>query len=296
MKRQKIGLFSAIMLALNSLIGSGWLFGSGSAAKIAGPAAILSWILGAVIIIAIALTYVELGAMFPESGGMSRYAQYSHGPLLGFVAAWAVGVVFLGYFVELLIDRRVDSFLVSLQGIPGVLPPVFTMILLGYFLITAYDDFKWTIQNGISRKTLWWGRLIALALATIGIWVVNNLLSLFDHPLASWQAMGMQLLVLLSSTLIFQMIGNGFGLLNRTWKWIVGIGLPILFIIFLVALIRAMMSLNIGYQHNEWIGPNSALWTILSSSSTWWIIWGITMVIVIFLSKFFNDKMQLRRD
>ena len=77
------------MLALNSLIGSGWLFGSGSAAKIAGPAAILSWILGAVIIIAIALTYVELGAMFPESGGMSRYAQYSHGPLLGFIAAWA---------------------------------------------------------------------------------------------------------------------------------------------------------------------------------------------------------------
>ena len=64
-KGHKISLFSAIMLALNSLIGSGWLFGSGSAAKIAGPAAILSWIIGAVIIIAIALTYVELGAMFP---------------------------------------------------------------------------------------------------------------------------------------------------------------------------------------------------------------------------------------
>ena len=77
------------MLALNSLIGSGWLFGSGSAARIAGPAAILSWILGAVIIIAIAMTYIELGSMFPESGGMSRYAQYSHGPLLGFIAAWA---------------------------------------------------------------------------------------------------------------------------------------------------------------------------------------------------------------
>lgn len=85
----QISLFSAIMLALNSLIGSGWLFGSGSAAKIAGPAAIISWFLGAVIIISIALTYVELGSMFPESGGMSRYAQYSHGPLLGFIAAWA---------------------------------------------------------------------------------------------------------------------------------------------------------------------------------------------------------------
>lgn len=215
---------------------------------------------------------------------------------LAVAAVWAVGVVFLGYLVELLIDHRIDSFLVSLQGIPGVLPPVFTMILLGYFLITAYDDFKWTIQNGISRKTLWWGRLIALVLATIGVWVVNNLLSLFEHPLASWQAMGMQLLVLLSSVLILQMIGNGFGLLNRTWKWIVGIGLPILFILFLVALVRVMMSLNIDYQHNEWIGPSSALWTILGSSSTWWIIWGVTMVIVVLLSKFFNDKMQLRRD
>lgn len=89
LKQHKISLFSGIMLALNSLIGSGWLFGAGTAAKVAGPAAIISWIIGAVIIISIALTYVELGAMFPESGGMSRYAQYSHGPLLGFIAAWA---------------------------------------------------------------------------------------------------------------------------------------------------------------------------------------------------------------
>lgn len=85
----KISLFSGVMLALNSLIGSGWLFGAGTAARVAGPAAILSWILGAVIIISIALNYVELGAMFPQSGGMSRYAQYSHGELLGFIAAWA---------------------------------------------------------------------------------------------------------------------------------------------------------------------------------------------------------------
>ncbi|QNQ81787.1 APC family permease [Lactobacillus sp. PV037] len=88
-KLHKMSLFSAVMLALNSLIGSGWLFGAGSAAKIAGPAAIISWILGGAVIIIIALTYIELGAMFPESGGMSKYAQYSHGPLLGFIAAWA---------------------------------------------------------------------------------------------------------------------------------------------------------------------------------------------------------------
>ncbi|WP_163070475.1 amino acid permease, partial [Acinetobacter baumannii] len=78
-----------MLTGLGSIIGSGWLFGAGHAAKVAGPAAIFTWIIGAIVILAIALTYSELGAMFPESGGMVRYARYSHGSLVGFVAAWA---------------------------------------------------------------------------------------------------------------------------------------------------------------------------------------------------------------
>lgn len=88
-KFKKIDLFQLVMLALGSLIGSGWLFGSWEATKIAGPAAIFSWIIGGIVIGSIAYDYVEIGAMFPESGGMSKYAQYSHGSLLGFIAAWA---------------------------------------------------------------------------------------------------------------------------------------------------------------------------------------------------------------
>lgn len=87
--KKKISLFSLVMLTLSSLIGSGWLFGSWEAAKVAGPAAIFSWIIGAVVIGLIAFNYIELGAMFPERGGMSHYAQYTHGSLLGFIAAWA---------------------------------------------------------------------------------------------------------------------------------------------------------------------------------------------------------------
>lgn len=86
---KKISLFSIIMLTLSSIIGSGWLFGSGMAAQIAGPAAIIAWILGGVIIGVIALNYIELGTMFPASGGMSQYAAFSHGTLLGFIAGWA---------------------------------------------------------------------------------------------------------------------------------------------------------------------------------------------------------------
>ena len=88
-EKGKIGLFQMVMLGLSSLIGSGWLFGSMEASKVAGPAAIISWIIGGIVIGSIAYDYVEIGTMFPEAGGMSRYAQYSHGSLLGFIAAWA---------------------------------------------------------------------------------------------------------------------------------------------------------------------------------------------------------------
>jgi amino acid transporter len=87
--KRSIGPVALLFTGLGSIVGSGWLFGAWHAAEIAGPAAILSWVIGAVIVMAIALTYVELGAMFPESGGMVRYARYSHGSLVGFISAWA---------------------------------------------------------------------------------------------------------------------------------------------------------------------------------------------------------------
>ncbi len=87
--RRDVGPMALMFTGLGSIIGSGWLFGAWNAAKLAGPGAIWAWVLGAAIIMCIALTYAELGAMFPESGGMVRYGHYSHGSLVGFIAAWA---------------------------------------------------------------------------------------------------------------------------------------------------------------------------------------------------------------
>ncbi len=87
--RREIGPFALMLIGLGSIIGSGWLFGAWRAAGLAGPDAIWAWVIGALIVSAVALTYAELGAMFPESGGMVRYGQYSHGSLVGFIGAWS---------------------------------------------------------------------------------------------------------------------------------------------------------------------------------------------------------------
>ena len=88
--RRDVGPWALMLTGLGSIIGSGWLFGAWRAAQLAGPGAIYAWLIGAAIITMIALTYSELGAMFPESGGMVRYGHYSHGSLAGFIAAWAL--------------------------------------------------------------------------------------------------------------------------------------------------------------------------------------------------------------
>jgi amino acid transporter len=87
--RREVGPIALMFTGLGSIIGSGWLFGAWRAAQIAGPDALYAWIIGAVIILLIALTYAELGALFPESGGTVRFGYYSHGSLVGFIMGWA---------------------------------------------------------------------------------------------------------------------------------------------------------------------------------------------------------------
>jgi amino acid transporter len=55
--KRDISPWSLMLTGLGSIIGSGWLFGAWHASAIAGPAAILAWVIGAVVVLAIALTY-----------------------------------------------------------------------------------------------------------------------------------------------------------------------------------------------------------------------------------------------
>jgi len=72
-----------------SIIGSGWLFGAFTAVVIAGPSAILGWVLGSVIILVLALVHAELGGLFPVSGGTSRLPHYAFGSFAGATFGWA---------------------------------------------------------------------------------------------------------------------------------------------------------------------------------------------------------------
>ncbi|TAK74147.1 MAG: amino acid permease [Gammaproteobacteria bacterium] len=90
--QRTIGPLGLLFAGISSVIGSGWLFGPLFAAQIAGPAAVISWVLGGLLMMVIALTFAELSSAFPVAGGMIQFAQQSHGPLMSFMIGWMVWI------------------------------------------------------------------------------------------------------------------------------------------------------------------------------------------------------------
>lgn len=87
--RRSIGFFGLMFVSLGSIIGSGWLLGALGAAKAAGPASLLSWVLAGAMLAVLALVHAELGAAYPVAGGTARFPYFAFGTLAGFTAGWA---------------------------------------------------------------------------------------------------------------------------------------------------------------------------------------------------------------
>jgi len=113
---QGLGLTSATMLVMGSMIGSGIFIVSAEISReVDSPALLIgAWAVAGFMTIVAALSYGELAAMMPRAGGQYVYLREALGPLWGFLYGWtlflviqtgtiaAVGVAFgkfLGVFV-----------------------------------------------------------------------------------------------------------------------------------------------------------------------------------------------------
>jgi amino acid transporter len=86
--RREIGFIGLLWASAGSIIGSGWLFGAQKALIAAGPAAVISWGIGAIAIFLLALTHAELGGMWPVAGGTARFPHYAFGGAAGASFGW----------------------------------------------------------------------------------------------------------------------------------------------------------------------------------------------------------------
>jgi len=87
---RSVGAFTATCVVVANVIGAGIFTTPGFLARDLGsPFAVLSiWVLGAILALAGALSYSELGAAFPRAGGEYIYLREAYGPVWGFLSGW----------------------------------------------------------------------------------------------------------------------------------------------------------------------------------------------------------------
>jgi amino acid transporter/nucleotide-binding universal stress UspA family protein len=81
-------LFDITMIGIGAMIGAGIFVLTGSAARVAGPAAILAFAINGVVTLLTAFTYAELGSAYPEAGGGYLWAKEGLPPPAGFLSGW----------------------------------------------------------------------------------------------------------------------------------------------------------------------------------------------------------------
>lgn len=80
--------FTLLILSINGMVGSAWLFAPLYAAKIAGSGAIIAWMIAGIATAIIALTFAELSVLIPVAGGTAKIPEVSHGTLTSFTLSW----------------------------------------------------------------------------------------------------------------------------------------------------------------------------------------------------------------
>lgn len=171
-----------LFLALGAMLGWGWVVLSGEWIAGAGfLGSIIAFLIGGLLIVFIGLTYAELAAAIPETGGGLVFVLRAFGKRSAFVAAWAV---LFGY--------------VSVITFEAVALPT----VIDYVIPVEHKLFLWNLGG--------WDVYLTWVLIGSGGAIVLTALNYFGiKPAAIFQSVFTVAIVLVGALLVFGALKNG---------------------------------------------------------------------------------------
>jgi len=169
--KKDFGTVGLLFTAIGSIIGSGWLFSSLHTAAQAGPAAIISWVVGTIMFLLIALSYAELGVMFPRSGGVARYPHYAWGSFASYSMGWVTWLACAAVAsVEVsAVLTYAASYLPWLEHSDATLTGLGIVVAIAFmavFVLINYFGVRWFAR--INNVFVWW-KLAMIVLVIIAL-------------------------------------------------------------------------------------------------------------------------------
>jgi len=175
--RPDISRTGLLFTSVGSIVGSGWLFGALFAAQIAGPAALIAWVLGGAIMLLLALIHAELGSTYPVAGGSARFPQYAFGGAAAFSGGW---LAYLGALTTAPIEVEAilqysstyvhgltrESSNVTVLTRNGLLLAVLLMLILSVVNVLGIK-----MMSESNKIAVWWK--LAIPIVAAGIFLLN---------------------------------------------------------------------------------------------------------------------------
>jgi APA family basic amino acid/polyamine antiporter len=194
----RLGLFSATILVVANMVGTGIFTTSGFIIQQLGNswAMLGCWAVGGVFALTGALCYGELGARFPRGGGEYVFLRESFGELPGFLSGWvsllvgfsapiaAAAMAFAVYFLAGWPGSQEMGFAWKIQGVTVLtLSPVTLLasgVIVAFSLIHSHSLFLGSrIQNALTLFKV--ALIIAFVILGLG-WGRGNLAHFYTAP------------------------------------------------------------------------------------------------------------------
>jgi amino acid transporter len=186
--RRDAGSFGLLFASIGGMIGSGWLFSALNAAKIAGPASLISWVLGGAAVLLLAFVYAELSTMFPRPGAVIIFPQLCFGALSAQIMSW---VNFLAYVVVAPVEAvavvsYAANFAPSLESSStGVLSHIGLAAAVGLMaLFLVVNLLAIRLVLAINNAITWWKLAVPALTAIMLIAVHFRTANFYEHGFA----------------------------------------------------------------------------------------------------------------
>lgn len=172
MKKHEKGLsaWHLTMMAMGCVIGGSFFLGSAVALQAAGPAILISFILGGILIYFILYALSEMTVANPNSGSFYTFTAQTFGPGAGFVIGW---VYWTGMVLAMSSEATAVSILVR-EWIPNISIPILgSAIIIGVTLVNLLGADKLSkLESSLSIVKV----LAVIAFIIIGILLIAGLI------------------------------------------------------------------------------------------------------------------------
>lgn len=173
--KNKMGLFSVILLGFNAIIGSGIFLLPNKVMALVGPAAILVTLFDALLVVCIAMCFAEVGGMFKKNGGPYVYAKEAFGDFIGFEVGfmkWAIAIIAWATMSVGFSEALIALFPKETFSNPHIIKSILVTSLILLLTIMNLSGIK---ASKILNNIVTTGKLIPLIIfIAIGIFFINK--------------------------------------------------------------------------------------------------------------------------